>query len=126
MQAQPQRGKFLSGLILIFALAISVATLGLIFVPAVVRALGSLPDWFNPFLVVFLVARLIALAAVWKMRRWGVYALFLLECVEVAMGLFVFTLVLTFPLRLAGAVPSFLILLAIWFLALRRKWPEFT
>ncbi len=126
MQAQPQRGKLLSGLILLNASAILVATLGLIFVPGIERALGSLPDWFNPFAAVLLAARLIALAAVWKMRRWGVYAFFLLECVEVAMGLFIFTLVLTFPLRLTIALPSFLILLAIWFLALRRKWPQFT
>lgn len=123
---QAQRGKFLSGLIVAFAAAISVVTLALIFDQALVTALGSLPDWFNPFLVAFLIARLAALSAIWNLKRWGVYAFFGLECLEVALGLFVFTAVLTFPLRLIVALPSFFVLLAIWFVALRRKWPVFT
>ena len=107
------------------AFAITVASLGLIFSRDLERALGPFPDWFNPFLVVFLLARLITLAAIWNFRRWGVYLFFLLECLEPAMGLFVFTSVLTFPLRLM-AVPSVLILFAIWYLALRPHWQAFT
>ncbi|MGE5221807.1 MAG: hypothetical protein ACM3PY_05180 [Omnitrophica WOR_2 bacterium] len=123
---QAQRGKFLSGLILVFGLAITLATLALIFIQDLVRALGSFPDWFNLFLVAFLLARLIALYMIWNFKRWGVYALFLLECLEVAMGLFVFTTAFPFPIRFIVAIPSFLILIAIWFLALRPKWQLFT
>ena len=121
-----QRGRFLSGLIIVNGLAISFATFALIFSRDTQRALGSFPSWFNPFLVVFLIARLITLAVIWNMKRWGVYGFFLLECIEVAMGLFVFTSVLTFPLRFLLAVPSFLILLGIWYLALRAKWRALT
>lgn len=126
---QAQRGGFLSGLILINGLAISFATLVLMFSGDIKNALGTFPSWFNPFLVVFLIARLIALSAIWNMKRWGVYSFFLLECLEVAMGLFVFTSVLTFltfPLRFLVVVLSFLILLGIWYLALRAKWRAFT
>lgn len=100
--------------------------MGLVFDRDIERALGYFPDWFNLFLVAFLLARLTALSLIWNLRRWGVYLFFLLECMEVAMGLFVFTSVLTFPLRVILAVPSFLILLAIWFLALKPKWQAFT
>jgi hypothetical protein len=123
---QTPRGKFLSGLIVLNASAISLATLALLFNRNIERALGSFPNWFNPFLVVFLLARLVTLFAIWNFRRWGAYLFFLLECLEVALGLFVFTSVLTFPLRFMLAMPSFLILLTIWFLALRPKWPAFT
>jgi hypothetical protein len=123
---EAQRGKFLTGLIIVFALAITLATLALIFIRDLQRALGSFPDWFNLFLVAFLLARLIALYMIWNLKRWGVYALFLLECLEVAMGLFVFTTAFTFPIRMIVAVPSFLVLLAIWFLALRPSWQLFT
>ena len=121
-----KRGRSLSGLILLNGLAISFATLALVFSQDIERALGYFPSWFNPFLIVFLIARLIALSAIWNMKRWGVYGFFLLECIEVAMGLFVFTSVLTFPLRFLVAVPSFLILLGIWYLALRAKWRALT
>lgn len=126
---QAQRGGFLSGLIWINGLAISFATLVLMFSRDIKNALGSFPSWFNPFLAVFLIARLIALSAIWNMKRWGVYCFFLLECLEVVMGLFVFTSVLTFltfPLRFLVVVLSFLILLGIWYLALRAKWRAFT
>ncbi len=122
---QVQRGILLSALIVLFASAISLVTLAFIFIPVIETELGYLPDWFNSFLAVFLLARLLALWAIWKWRRWGVYLFLLLECTEVAMGLFVFTGVLTFLLRLLIAVPSFLILLAIWYLALSRKWQAF-
>jgi len=121
-----QRGRFLSGLIIVNGLAISFATFALIFSRDTQRALGSFPSWFNPFLVVFLIARLITLAVIWNMKRWGVYGFILFECIEVTMGLFVFTSVFTFPLRFLLAVPSFLILLGIWYLALRVKWRELT
>ncbi len=125
-QMQAPRGKFLSGLIVLNASAISLVTLELVFSRDIERALGYFPDWFNAFLIVFLLARLITLSAIWNLRRWGVYLFFLFECMEVAMGLFIFTSVLTFPLRFILAVPSFLILLTIWFLVLRPKWPAFT
>lgn len=123
MQAKP--GRFLSGLILIFGAAITFATLVLVFRPDIERMLGDFPNWFNPFLVIFLVARLTALTAIWNMKRWGVYAFFLLECLEVSLGLFVFTSSLTFPLRFVIAVPLFLVVLGIWYLALRNKWQAF-
>ena len=49
----------------------------------------------------------------------------LLEWVEVAMGLFVFTGVLTLPIRALMVVPMFLVVLAIWYLALRPRWQAF-
>ncbi len=122
---QAQRGKFLSVLIVLNASAITFASLALIFSPDLVRVLGPFPDWFNPFVGVLLLGRLIALAAIWSFRRWGVYLFFLLECLEASMGLFVFTSVLAFPVRFIIAVPSLLVLLAIWYLALRTQWPAF-
>ncbi len=120
-----RRGTYLTYLILIFAAAISFATLLLILSPSLERSLGYLPVWFDPFLMIFLLLRLIALFAIWNWRRWGVYAFFLLECLEVALGLFVFTGVFTFTVRFIVAVPSFLILLAIWYFALKAKWKQF-
>ena len=125
-QARGSRGSFLSVLIVAFASAISLATAGLLFSRDLRGALGYLPGWFDPFLVVFLLARLITLGLIWNLRRWGVVLFLLLECLEVAMGLFVFTSVLTFPLRALIALPSFAVLLVIWFLALRPKWRAFT
>ena len=120
-----QKGVFLSSLIVIFGLAISFATVFLILDQDFRNSLGYLPGWFSIFLIVFLLARWIALYAIWDLRRWGVYVLLLLECLEPTMGLFVFTGVLTLPLRAFVAVPSFLVVLAIWFLALRPKWQLF-
>jgi hypothetical protein len=119
------RGMFLSGLILFFASAISLATLALIASPGIDRAFGHFPDWFNAFLVIFLLARLLALSAIWRLKRWGVYAFLGLECLEVAMGLFVFASAFAFGLRLVTAVPTVLILFAIWYLALRPRWAAF-
>ncbi len=123
---QTQRGTFLSVLLAGNAIAISVATIALVVDRDIVSSLFALPDWFSPFVVVFTVARLFALREIWNLRRWGVYAYFLLECVEVSMGLFVFTSVLTFPMRALIAIPSFLTLLAIYFFALKPKWQLLT
>ncbi len=120
------RGKFLSALIILMAVAITTATLALIFVPGLLLLLGSFPVWFNLFLGLFLFARLIALAAIWNFKRWGVYAFGLLECVEVFMGLFVFASSFSFQLRLMTAPPSLLVILTVWYLALKPKWPAFT
>lgn len=125
-QAEAQRGRFLSILTVLNAVAITLATIVIVFSRDLRRALGYLPDWFIPFLVAFLLARLAALGAMWKMKRWGAYAFLALECAEVAMGLFVFTAVLTYSVRALMAVPSFLILLGIWLLALTPKWRWFT
>ncbi len=123
---QAPRGKFLSGLIVLNAIAITLASLGLVFGRDFIeKLLGAFPDWFTAFVVVFTLARLIALAAIWNLRRWGVYLFFLLECMEPVMGLFVFTSILTFPLRFFLAAPTLLIFLAIWYLALRPKWSAF-
>jgi hypothetical protein len=110
----------------LFAFAISLATLVLMTSQFLKSRLGPFPSWFNALLVVFLVARLVALSGIWAFRRWGVYAFLLLECTEVAMGLFVFNSVLALPIRAAVAVPSFLALLVVWYVALRLKWPSFT
>lgn len=119
-------GRFLSLLILIFAAAITLATLVLVFRRDIAGMLGNFPNWFNPFLVIFLLVRLIALFAIWNMKRWGVVAFLLLECLEVALGLFVFTSVFTFPFRFLVAIPTFLVIIAIWYLALKNKWKAFT
>ncbi len=84
-----------------------------------------MPGWFDPDVVMLLLARLIALALIWNLRRWGVILFLAAECMEVGMGLFVFTAVLTFPLRAIVALPTFFVLLAIWFVALRSKWQAF-
>jgi hypothetical protein len=125
-QAHGPRGKFLSVLIVANASALLLATAGLLFSRDLRGVLGFLPGWFDPFLVVLLLARLIALGLIWNLRRSGVVLYLLLECLEVAMGLFVFTSVFTFPFRSILALPSFFVLLIIWFLALRSKWQEFT
>ncbi len=122
---KPQKGLFLSSLIIIFGLAISLASIFLILNQDFLNSLGNLPGWFRPYVLLLLIGRLIALYAVWKLRRWGIYVLLLCECVEVSMGLFVFTGVLTLPLRALVAVPSFLVLLVIWYLALKPKWHLF-
>lgn len=123
---QAARGKFLSGLIVLHAFAITLASLALVFSRDLLNmAPGSLPDWFNLFVVVFLFARLIALSAIWNFRRWGVYLFFMLECVEPLMGLFVFTSVLPFPYRGGAITLFFLVFLAIWCLALRPRWQAF-
>src|SRR5262245_22087632 len=91
-QKQVPRGRFLSALILLMAFAITLASLGFIFGQGLIEraGLGTFPEWFTPFVVVFLLARLITLFAIWNFRRWGVYTFALLECLEVVMGLFVF------------------------------------
>ena len=128
VRGRPPRGTFLSVLIVAMASAITMGSLALIVSRDLIErwGLGSFPDWFNPFVIVFVLARLVALAAIWNLRRWGVYLFFLLESAEVVMGLFVFTSVLTFPLRALIAVPTFLTVVAIWYLALRPKWQAFT
>ncbi len=117
---------FLSVLIIANAAAISLATVGLLISRDLRGALGPLPGWFDPYVVALLLARLIALGSVWNLRRWGVVLFLAAECVEVGMGLFAFTAVLTFPLRALVALPALFVLLAIWFLALRSKWQAFT
>ncbi len=119
-----QRGKFLTGWIVFFGSAVFLASFLLVFDPGLKTSLGDLPGWFNSFVIGLLIGRLIALAAIWNFRRWGVYLLFALECLELAMGLFVFSGALNSSRLLLG-VPSFVILIAIWILALRPKWPEF-
>lgn len=119
-----QRGKFLTGLIIFFGSAVFLASLVLVFDTSLKTSFGDLPAWFNSFVIALLLGRLIALAAIWNFRRWGVYLLFALECLELTMGLFVLSRALNFTRFLIG-VPSFVILIAIWILALRPKWPVF-
>ncbi len=126
MDKQPYRGMFLSTLTVIFAVAITFASVFLIFDQGFRHALGSLPGWFNLYVAGLLLARLFALYAIWVLKRWGVYALFALECVEIAGGLFVFTGVFSPTLRLSIGVPLFVVVLLIWYMALRTKWQQFT
>ncbi len=119
-----QRGTFLSALIILNGAAITLASFVLVLAPGLRQSLGDLPGWFSPFVLALLLARLAALAGIWRFRRWGVYAFWLLECVEVGTGLFVFTGVRTLPQR-ALALPAALVLLAIWILALRPRWQAF-
>ena len=122
---QNQRGTFLSILLGVNAAAIILVTIAFVVDRDIQSSLGILQDWFSTFVVVLTLARLIALWGIWNLKRWGVYTYFLLECVEVSTGLFVFTSDLTFPVRALGAVPAFLVLLAIYFLALKPKWQLF-
>ncbi len=117
-----ERGIFLSLLIGVNAIAISLAAIVLVVNRDIQSSLGIQQDWFGPFVIILTLTRLIALWGIWILRRWGVYAYFLLECVEVSMGLFVFTSVMTFPVRALVAIPSILVLFAIYFLALKPKW----
>ncbi len=121
---QTQRGAFLSILLGVNAAAITLESIALIAVQDIQNIVGVIPDWFNPYVVGLLLARLFALWGIWNWRRWAVYLFFLLECVELGMGLFVFTAFLT-PLRALAGVTAFLILLAIYFLALKPKWQLF-
>lgn len=86
---QAQRGTFLSILLGVTAIAISLATMALVVDRDIQSNLGVLPDWFSPFVVVIALARLFALWGIWNLKQWGVYTFFLFECVEVSMGLFV-------------------------------------
>lgn len=122
---QNQRGTFLSLLIAVNAIAIALVTIAFVVDRDIQSSLGIQQDWFSAFVVVLTLARLIALWGIWNLNRWGVYTYFLLECVEVGMGLFVFTSVFTFPVRALGAIPSVLVLFAIYFLALKPKWHLF-
>ncbi len=122
---QTQRGTFLSILLGVNAAAITLASFALIADRDIQNIVGVIPDWFSPYVAGLLLARLFALWGIWNWRRWAVYLFFLLECVEVGMGLFVFTSFWIFPLRALVGVPSFLVLLAIYFLALKPKWQLF-
>ncbi len=122
---KPERGIVLSVLIAIYALAITIASVLLIFDQGIRDSLGSLPGWFNQYVAALLIGRLAALVAIWYFRRWGVFVLLLLECVEVGFGVFVFTEIFSFTSRVAIALPTFFILVLIWFLALRPKWQRF-
>ncbi len=88
---QTQRGAFLSILLGVNAAAITLASIALIAVQDIQNIVGVIPDWFNPYVVSLLLARLFALSGIWNWRRWAVYLFILLECVELGMGLFVFT-----------------------------------
>ncbi len=59
----------LSGLIVVNASAIFIVTLVLVFSPKLERSLGESPDWFDPFIVGFRLARLTALTAIWNLKR---------------------------------------------------------
>ena len=118
---QGQRGNFLSILLGVTAAAVTLASIALIFDRDIQNDLGVLPGWFGAFVVFLLFARLIALWGIWNLRRWGVYSFVLLECLELSMGLFVFTALLT-PLRTLVGVLTLVVLLAIYFLALKPKW----
>ncbi len=117
-----QKGLFLSSLIVVFGLAISIATVFLLLDQDIRNSLGDFPGWFSSYLLISLLGRLGALYVIWNLRRWGVYLLLFFECLEISMGLFVFTGVFTIPMRAFVGVPLFLAVLLIWFLALRPKW----
>ncbi len=123
---EKSRGVFLSVLIVFMAAAITLATLALALVPGVQSVLGTFPAWFNAFLVVFLLARLIGLAAIWSFSRWGVYLFVVLESGEGALGLFVFKSVFPFALRLTLVPLTLLALFVLFYLALRSRWHAFT
>jgi hypothetical protein len=122
-----ERGKFLTWLILFMGAAITLASLACILGQSRIEAVGfgPFPNWFGLFVFVLLVGRLIALFAIWNFKRWGVYLFFLLECTEVAMGVFVFSPAMAFPLRLMMAMPMFLAVVVVWLLALRSRWYAF-
>ncbi len=122
---QAQRGTFLSILLVVNAAAISLASIALVADRDIPSSLGIQVEWFTPYVLGLLLARLVALWGIWTLNRWGVYTYLLLECVEVGMGLFVFTSFMTFPVRALIGIPSLLILLAIYFLALKPKWQLF-
>ncbi len=126
MSTRAERGTFLSVLVGVNAIAITLASIALVVDRDISSIIGGVPDWFNPYVFVLLLARLAALEQIWELKRWGVYAFLLLECVEVSMGLFVFTSFLTFPLRILIGLPAFLTLIAIYFLALKPKWQALT
>ncbi len=126
MSTRAERGTFLSVLLGVNAIAITLASIALAVDRDISSIIGVVPDWFSAYVFVLLLARLAALEQIWGLKRVGVYAYFLLECVEVSMGLFVFTSFLAFPLRILIGLPAFLILLAIYFLALKPKWPSLT
>ncbi len=121
---QGQRGTFLSVLLVVNAAAITLASIALVVDRDIQNAIGGLPAWFDTFVIALLLARLVALWGIWSWSRWGVYAYLLLECIELGMGLFVFTAFLT-PLRALGGTSTFLVLLAIYYLALKPKWQLF-
>ncbi len=123
---QSQKGLFLSGLIIIFGVAVTLASILLIFDNNLRATLGHFPGWFSTYVALLLLGRLISLSAIWNEKRWGVYALFLFECVEVGVGNIFFTGVLSITLRLIIGIPALIVVFAVWYLALRRKWYLFT
>ncbi len=120
-----QRGLLLSSLIVFFGAAISLATILLIFDQNIRDSIGGFPSWFTLYLVVTLLMRLIALYAIWNLRRLGVYGFLLLECLEVSMGIFIFTGVLPRYNHAASALPLLLIISVVWYLALKPQWYRF-
>jgi hypothetical protein len=120
-----QKGTFLTSLIVIFGIAITFASVILLFDQGARQSLGNLPGWFNLFVIGLLVGRWIALYAIWDLRRWGVYVLLVLEIMEISFGLFVYAGDMPLPARIFVGVPMFLAVLVIWYLALRPKWQLF-
>ncbi len=137
MKAEPRatlwgrRGTFLSVLILAFGAAVSAATLALLF-SSVKASLGVFPGWFNAFLLFLLLTRLAALYGIWRLKRLAVYLLAALELLEASVGLFVISASLTLTAslallqRAAGVILVLLVLAAVWFLAIRPRWKEFS
>ena len=124
-----QRGAFLSTLIVAFAIVTSLAGLAFLLSPGIEARLGHFPGWLNTYLVVSQLARLVALWAIWRWRRWGVYLFIVMEVAEVVLGIFVLSgdlaFRLTFPLRLMMGMALFLAVAVVWYLALRPKWHAF-
>ncbi len=121
-----KRGTPLTLLILIMGSAFIIGSLVVFYLSRLESLRTVLPSWAGLYALILLVGRLVALAAIWNMKRWGVYTLLFFGCIEVSLGLFVFTSLLTFPLRALIAIPSLLVLIGIWYLVLRERWQAFT
>jgi hypothetical protein len=130
----PNRGALLSALIVGYAAAFLPASALLIVVaqiganPQLQRLLGPLPGWFSPFVIGLAVARLLALAGLWDLRKWALYPLFLAMAVEAFVGVFVLQsslAALAFPVRLLVVSGLLVVVAGAFAYAIRRKWAYF-
>lgn len=115
------RGKFLSAMIVIWAL-LAIASVYEVAQPgAALATYQTVPNWFSLYSAVSLVATGIALVGLWLLQRWAVYLFWATFLGTFAIEFFVFGFK-----EIAGFVfYSSLVAGALWFWAITRKWGHF-
>jgi hypothetical protein len=124
--ATATRGRLLSALILLYAVAFLAATAVLLGAQdQAQRLLGHFPPWFSPVVLALDVVRLVALAGLWRGQRWAVPPLFLAMATEGVVGILFMRSVWTFPVRLVGVSAGLVVVGGLFAYAIGRRWAYF-